>query len=102
LGTIFCWRDLAAHPRPFKQQEDELLDEWHLPVLDPNRPGLYPEVFYVFLPTYLANKGAIFHRTQFETWSNYALTNISGIPGPIVAGCMCNTKLGRMPWPSVR
>ncbi|KAF4850565.1 putative MFS-type transporter [Colletotrichum siamense] len=45
--------------------------------------------------TYLANKGAIFHQTQFETWRNYALTNISGIPGSIVAGCMCNTKLGR-------
>lgn len=32
---------------------------------------------------------------MFETWRNYTLTNISGIPGPILAGFMCNTKLGR-------
>ncbi|CAM1506160.1 Fc.00g058010.m01.CDS01 [Cosmosporella sp. VM-42] len=57
--------------------------------------GLAYPLFYVFLPSYLANNGAVFHRTQFETWRNYALTNISGIPGPIVAGFMCNTKLGR-------
>ncbi|KAL3293294.1 synaptic vesicle transporter SV2 (major facilitator superfamily) [Colletotrichum asianum] len=53
--------------------------------------GLAYPLFY----TYLANKGAIFHRTQFETWRNYALINISGIPGPIVAVFMCNTMLGR-------
>ncbi|KAF5517444.1 Major facilitator-type transporter hxnZ [Colletotrichum aenigma] len=57
--------------------------------------GLAYPTFYVFLPTYLATKGVIFHRTHFERWRNYALTNISGIPGPIVAGFMCNTKLGR-------
>ncbi|KAF0317702.1 major facilitator superfamily transporter [Colletotrichum asianum] len=49
----------------------------------------------LLVSTYLANKGAIFHRTQFETWRNYALINISGIPGPIVAVFMCNTMLGR-------
>lgn len=43
--------------------------------------------------TYLANHGAVFHRTVFETWRNYCLTNICGIPGPIIAGFMCNTKL---------
>lgn len=37
----------------------------------------------------------MFHRTEFEKWRNYTLTNISGIPGPILAGYMCNTKLGR-------
>ncbi|KAF4906962.1 putative MFS-type transporter [Colletotrichum viniferum] len=57
--------------------------------------GLAYPLLYVFLPTYLANKGAIFHRTHFETWRNYALTSISGMPGTIVAGFMCNTKPGR-------
>ncbi|PON25999.1 hypothetical protein TGAM01_v204943 [Trichoderma gamsii] len=55
--------------------------------------GLCYPLFYVFLPTYLTNHGAVFHRTVFETWRNYCLTNICGIPGPIIAGFMCNTKL---------
>ncbi|OAQ80384.1 MFS transporter [Purpureocillium lilacinum] len=55
--------------------------------------GLAYPLFYVFLPTYLANRGLEFHRSQFETWRNYAITNICGIPGPIIAGFMCNTKL---------
>ncbi|KAL6400268.1 putative MFS-type transporter PB1E7.08c [Ilyonectria robusta] len=57
--------------------------------------GLAYPLFYVFLPTYLANNGRVFNRTVLETWRNYTLTNISGIPGPILAGFMCNTKLGR-------
>ncbi|KFA78998.1 hypothetical protein S40288_00542 [Stachybotrys chartarum IBT 40288] len=55
--------------------------------------GLAYPLFYVFLPTYLANNGAEFNRSEFETWRNYALTNISGIPGPFIAAFMCNTKL---------
>ncbi|KAL9564746.1 hypothetical protein ACKAV7_011198 [Fusarium commune] len=57
--------------------------------------GLAYPLFYVFLPSYLASRGAVFNRSKFEIWRNYALTNISGIPGPVVAGFMCNTKLGR-------
>ncbi|KAF5009011.1 hypothetical protein FDECE_4749 [Fusarium decemcellulare] len=57
--------------------------------------GLAYPLFYVFLPTYLANRGAVFHRTKFETWRNYVLTASCGVPGPIVAGFMCNTRLGR-------
>jgi MFS family permease len=55
--------------------------------------GLAYPLFYVFLPNYMAEHGAVFERTKFETWRNYALTNISGIPGPIIAAFMCNTKL---------
>ncbi|KHN99247.1 membrane transporter [Metarhizium album ARSEF 1941] len=58
--------------------------------------GLAYPLFYVFLPTYLESHGLKFHRTQFETWRNYAITNICGIPGPIIAGLLCNTRiLGR-------
>lgn len=35
----------------------------------------------------------VFNRSTFEKWRNYAITNICGIPGPIMAGFMCNTKL---------
>merc|ERR1712098_793387 len=55
--------------------------------------GLAYPLFNVFLPQYLAARGAQFNRTQFETWRNYALTNTSGIFGPMLAGFMCNTKL---------
>ena len=43
--------------------------------------------------TYLADHGAVFHRSVYDTWRNYCLTQITGIFGPIVAGFMCNTKL---------
>lgn len=44
----------------------------------------------------MANRGYEFNRSTFEIWRNYALTNVSGIFGPIFAGYMCNTKiLGR-------
>lgn len=50
----------------------------------------------MFLPVYLQNRGATFKRSQYETWRNYALTNISGIFGPMLAGAMCNVRfLGR-------
>jgi MFS family permease len=42
---------------------------------------------------YLRARGATFERSTYETWRNYALTNVSGIPGPILAAFMCNTKL---------
>ena len=45
---------------------------------------------------YLAASGATFERSDFETWRNYALTNVSGIPGPILAAFLCNIPiLGR-------
>ncbi|KAH7136716.1 major facilitator superfamily domain-containing protein [Dactylonectria estremocensis] len=57
--------------------------------------GLAYPLFYVFLPAYQASKGAVFNLSEFETWRNYTITTICGIPGPIVAGFLCNTKLGR-------
>ncbi|KAG5927524.1 hypothetical protein E4U42_002132 [Claviceps africana] len=58
--------------------------------------GLAYPLFYVFLPTYLESRGLSYQQTPFDKWRNYAITNICGIPGPIIAGFMCNTKmLGR-------
>lgn len=54
---------------------------------------IYP-LFYAFLPNYLASRGAdVDVVTPFEKWRNYALTNISGIFGPILAAWMCNIPL---------
>ncbi|KAM3488530.1 hypothetical protein MY3957_008187 [Beauveria namnaoensis] len=55
--------------------------------------GLAYPLFYVFLPTYLKNRSGEFQRSIFETWRNYALTNVCGIPGPIIAGLICNTRI---------
>ncbi len=58
--------------------------------------GLAYPLFYVFLPTYLATRGASFHVTTFETWRNYALVNVSGIFGPVLAAWLCELPfLGR-------
>jgi len=59
--------------------------------------GLAYPLFYVFLSSYLASRGADFGNiSTYDTWRNYALVNISGIPGPMLAGWMCNLKfLGR-------
>ncbi|QUC16201.1 uncharacterized protein UV8b_00442 [Ustilaginoidea virens] len=55
--------------------------------------GLAYPLFYVFLPTYLEKHGLNYKQTPFEKWRNYAVTNVCGIPGPIIAGFLCNTKL---------
>ncbi|KIM95258.1 hypothetical protein OIDMADRAFT_206366 [Oidiodendron maius Zn] len=56
--------------------------------------GLAYPLFYVFLNSYLQSRGADFGvPSTFITWRNYALVNISGIPGPMIAGYMCNWKL---------
>lgn len=59
--------------------------------------GLAYPLFYVFLSSYLKTRGAQLGATSnYEVWRNYALVNIAGIPGPIVAGHMCNYHvLGR-------
>lgn len=43
--------------------------------------GLAYPLFYVFLSSYLSSRGADFGDiSTFDTWRNYALVNISGIP----------------------
>ncbi|KAK3396777.1 major facilitator superfamily domain-containing protein [Sordaria brevicollis] len=55
--------------------------------------GLAYPLFYVFLPSYLASRGANLDVSTFDTWRNYTLTNISSIFGPLLAGWMCNLPL---------
>lgn len=59
--------------------------------------GLAYPLFNVFLPTYLATRGAQFGETsQFIYWRNYALANLCSIPGPMLAGYLCDLRwLGR-------
>ncbi|KAK0705536.1 major facilitator superfamily domain-containing protein [Lasiosphaeris hirsuta] len=55
--------------------------------------GLAYPLFYVFLPSYLASRGASLKVSTLDQWRNYALTNISSIFGPVLAGWMCNLPL---------
>ncbi|PSR99272.1 major facilitator superfamily domain-containing protein [Coniella lustricola] len=55
--------------------------------------GLAYPLFYVFLDTYLETRGASFNVSTYDTWRNYALVNISGIPSPILAGWLCKQPL---------
>lgn len=56
--------------------------------------GLAYPLFYVFLSSYLATRGAEFgNLSNYETWRNYALVNVVSIFGPMLAGHMANCKL---------
>ncbi|KAH8677649.1 major facilitator superfamily domain-containing protein [Xylariales sp. PMI_506] len=55
--------------------------------------GLAYPLFYVFLDAYLTSRGASANVSTYDTWRNYALTNVSSIFGPMLAGWMCNLKL---------
>lgn len=59
--------------------------------------GLAYPLFYIFLPEYLASRGADFGQPgPYTTWRNYAITNSCGIAGPVIAGGLCRTRaLGR-------
>jgi len=58
--------------------------------------GLAYPLYNVFLPQYLKSRGAEFGQTSaYVTWRNYTLVNFSGIWGPVLAGWMCQTRLGR-------
>lgn len=58
--------------------------------------GLAYPLFQVFLPTYLASRGAKFGVNSADiTWRNYTLVNVSSIFGPVLGGFMAATRLGR-------
>ncbi|KAH3920849.1 hypothetical protein HBI56_010940 [Parastagonospora nodorum] len=58
--------------------------------------GLAYPLYNVFLPAYLSSRGAAFGQpSPYITWRNYTLVNFSGIWGPVLAGWMCGTRLGR-------
>lgn len=59
--------------------------------------GLAYPLFYVFLPDFLASRGAETGQSSpYYTWRNYLITNTVGIFGPVAGGIMCNWKyLGR-------
>ena len=56
--------------------------------------GLAYPLYNVFLPSYLMSRGAAEGVTsQYITWRNYAIVNMCGIFGPVLAGFMCRVPL---------
>ncbi|KAF8423403.1 membrane transporter [Tirmania nivea] len=55
--------------------------------------GLAYPLYYVFLPEYLASRGAKFGDGSVnKTYQDYAISNTIGIFGPILAGFLCEVK----------
>lgn len=55
--------------------------------------GLCYPLYNVYLPTYLATRGADFGQpSQYITWRNYAIVNVCGVFGPVLAGGMCASR----------
>lgn len=59
--------------------------------------GLAYPLYNVFLPTYLATRGAQFGETsQSVYWRNYLFSNLASIVGPVIAAGLCQVRfLGR-------
>lgn len=56
--------------------------------------GMAYPLFYIFLPQYFKSRGAYFGSgSAYITWRDYAITNACAIPGPIIAGYLCRTRL---------
>ena len=56
--------------------------------------GLGYALYYVYLPEYLASRDASTgESSSYITWRNYAITNLCAVPGPIIAGFMCEMPI---------
>ena len=56
--------------------------------------GLAYPLYNVYLPLYLQSRGAqTGNGSDYETWRNYAIVNVCGIFGPVLAGAMCASRL---------
>lgn len=59
--------------------------------------GLVTPLYAVFLPYYLKSRGAnVGDDSNYTTWRNYAINQVAGLLGPIIAGVLVETRfLGR-------
>ncbi|KAL1850391.1 hypothetical protein VTK73DRAFT_9694 [Phialemonium thermophilum] len=57
--------------------------------------GMVSPLYSVFLPYYLASRGATVSGppSNYTKWRNYAINKIAGLFGPIIAGVLVETKL---------
>ncbi|KAJ4287804.1 hypothetical protein N0V90_012508 [Kalmusia sp. IMI 367209] len=57
--------------------------------------GMVSPLYTIFLPYYLATRGADVYGTpsNYTTWRNYAINQIAGLGGPIIAGILVEMKI---------
>ncbi|KAF2123001.1 major facilitator superfamily domain-containing protein [Lophiotrema nucula] len=57
--------------------------------------GMVSPLYSVFLPYYLETRGAQRNGppSNYTTWRNYAINQVAGLGGPIIAGVLVETKL---------
>lgn len=91
--STISFSELAVHYRGLFSSQKETLSvtliwiSWGL-------IGMAYPLFYYFLSEYLESRGANFgDGSAYITWRDYAITNALAIPGPIIAGLLCQTKL---------
>lgn len=55
--------------------------------------GMVSPLYSVFLPFYLASRGAdTGDNSNYTTWRNYAINQVAGLAGPIIAAVLVETK----------
>ena len=92
-SSRFSFTELTVHYRGLFLTRTETLSTL-LVWLSWTLIGLAYPLFYIFLPEYLASRGAdLGEASTYITWRNYTITNVPGIPGPIIAGFLCRTRL---------
>lgn len=59
--------------------------------------GMVSPLYSVFLPYYLESRGAdVGDNSNYTTWRNYAINQVAGLFGPIIAGILVETRfIGR-------
>lgn len=59
--------------------------------------GIVTPLYFVFLPYYLASRGVdVGDTSNYTTWRNYAINQVSGLVGPLIAAVLVESKaLGR-------
>ncbi|KGO40160.1 Major facilitator superfamily domain, general substrate transporter [Penicillium expansum] len=56
--------------------------------------GVVSPLYHVFLPYYLKSQGAkVSSSSNYLVWRNYAINQVVGLVGPVIAGVLVETKL---------
>ncbi|KAJ6023466.1 uncharacterized protein N7446_013828 [Penicillium canescens] len=56
--------------------------------------GIVSPLYHVFLPYYLKSQGVkVSSSSNYLTWRNYAINQVVGLVGPVIAGVLVETKL---------
>lgn len=56
--------------------------------------GMVSPLYYVFLPYYLASQGRkVGDDSNYTTWRDYAITQVAGLIGPVIAGILVESKI---------